>query len=74
MDKSTFLLKALQHVDMKLIKKLERMAKRKKVTVTSLMRMALTEWLDEEEAQEQMSKDCHEIVKRISPEDELTRG
>jgi hypothetical protein len=33
MDKSTFLLKALQHVDMNLRKKLERMAKRKKVTV-----------------------------------------
>lgn len=43
MDKSTLLFKVLQHLDMKLIKKLERMAKTKKVTVTSLMRMALIE-------------------------------
>ncbi|MFQ5834813.1 MAG: hypothetical protein ACE5HR_02670 [bacterium] len=43
MDKSTLLFKVLQHLDMKLIKELERMAKRKKVTVTSLIRMALIE-------------------------------
>jgi predicted transcriptional regulator len=73
MDKSTFLLKALKHLDMNLKKRLERMAKRKKVTVTSLMRMALTEWLEEEEAQEQMSKDCHKITGRINPGEEIRK-
>jgi len=64
MDKSTFLLKALRHLDMNLRKKLERMAKRKKVPVTSLMRMALIEWLKEQEAEEITSKDWDEITKR----------
>jgi len=64
MDKSTFLLKGLQHVDINLGKKLERMAKRKKVTATSLMRMAPIEWLEEQEAEEQIREDWHKIIKR----------
>ena len=64
MDKSTFLVRALQQLDMNLRKRAERMAKRKKVTVISLMRMALIQWLEREEAQEQMSKDWREITER----------
>jgi len=64
MDKSTFLLKALRQVDMNLREKLERMAKRKKMSVTSLMRMALIEWLKEQEAEEQIREDWHKIIKR----------
>jgi DNA mismatch repair protein MutH len=66
MDKSTFLLKALQHLDMNLRKRLERMAKRKKVTVTSLLRMALIEWLEEREAEEKMRQDWHKITQGIN--------
>jgi len=64
MDKSTFLLKALWHLDENLMKKLERMAERKKVSVISLMRMALIEWLKEQEAEEQIREDWHKIIKR----------
>lgn len=53
MDKSTFLVRALRDLDMNLRKRAERMAKRKKVTLSSLMRMALIEWLEREEAEEQ---------------------
>ncbi len=73
MDKSTFLLKALRHLDMNLRKKLESMAKRKKVPVTSLMRMALIEWLEEREAEERMRGDWHEITKRIGLEEEARK-
>jgi len=64
MDKSTFLIKVLRQLDENLRKKLERMAKRKKMPVTSLIRMALIEWLKEQEAEEIMRKDWHEIIKR----------
>lgn len=60
MDKPTFLFS----MDENLRKRLQRMAKRKKVTVTSLIRMALIEWLGEREAEERMRKDWHEITKR----------
>jgi len=64
MDKSTFLLKALRQVDMNLREKLESIAKKRKVTVTSLMRMALIEWLEQQEAEEQIREDWQEIIKR----------
>lgn len=64
MDKPTFLLS----MDENLRKRLETMAKRKKVTVTSLIRMEFMEGLEQEEAQGQMSKDWREITKRTSPE------
>ena len=64
MDKSTFLIKVLRQVDENLRKKLERMAKRKKMSVTSLIRMALIEWLKEQETEEAMRKDWQEIIKR----------
>jgi len=57
MDKSTFLVRALWHLDENLMKKLERMAERKKVSVISLVRTVLIEWLEQEEAQEEMSAD-----------------
>lgn len=57
MDKSTFLVRALRHLDENLMKKLERMAERKKVSVISLVRTVLIEWLEQEEAQEEMSAD-----------------
>jgi len=64
MNKATFLIRALWQLDENLMKKLERMAKRKKMSVTSLIRMALIEWLKEQEAEEIMRKDWHEIIKR----------
>lgn len=64
MDKSTFLIKALRQLDINLRKKLERMAKRQRVTITSLIRMALIEWLKEQEAEEQIREDWHKIIKR----------
>ena len=64
MDKSTFLFKALRQVDENLRKKLGSIAKKRKVTVTSLMRMALIEWLEEQEAEEQIREDWHKIIKR----------
>jgi len=57
MDKSTFLVRALWHLDENLMKKLERIAERKKVSVISLVRTVLIEWLEQEEAQEEMSAD-----------------
>jgi len=50
MNKATFLIRALWQLDENLMKKLERMAERKKVSVISLVRMALIEWLKEQEA------------------------
>jgi predicted transcriptional regulator len=73
MDKSTFLVNALRHLDMNLRKRLERMAKRRKVTVTSLMRMALIECLEEREAEERTREDWHEIIKRINPGEEVRK-
>lgn len=64
MDKSTFLVRALRDLDTSLRKRAERMAKRKKVTLSSLMRMALIDWLKEQEAEEQMREDWHKITKR----------
>jgi len=50
MNKATFLIRALWQLDKNLMKKLERMAERKKVSVISLVRMALIEWLKQQEA------------------------
>ena len=50
MNKATFLIRALWQLDENLMKKLERMAERKKVSVISLVRMALIEWLKQQEA------------------------
>lgn len=64
MDKSTFLVRVLRDLDMNLRNRAERIAKKRKVAFSSLIRTAIIEWLKEQETQEKMERDWREITQR----------